>query len=438
MNTIHTSLIDLLNSVMNDSNLVSSINVNDAFDWNSLYQEAYEHQVHTLIYPVIATLPTEHQPDSELMERWRTETLKASSLQLQHIQQISMVLAEFHRHSIPVIALKGLILRSYYPNPELRIMGDADLFIHKDDVRKAEGLLKSIGYHKGKATSKHISYTYQHFPEIELHWALTDSKCPPASSDFNDTVWDNAVEIFSFGTAVSILSYEDQFIHLILHSINHILSFGFGLRQLCDLTLFTKANAITMDWNLVIEQLNQYHIQKFAFALLIVCNKLFQLEIPPTFKNQYEIIERHDNATSSFTSEMTSDISKPDSNADRNSANEPYITLLMNEILDAGVYGRKLPERTDMQCLIKYISFDQPIGKSTKHNHLFSLLFPSASQLGDRYGYAKRYPILLPIAWVHRAAHNVNRVDQLLPSRMKRSEKTTMERYKLLRWLQLR
>ena len=42
---------------------------------------------------------------------------------------------------MPVIVLKGLVVREYYPQPEQRSMSDADIFVKAKDLNKSKKIL---------------------------------------------------------------------------------------------------------------------------------------------------------------------------------------------------------------------------------------------------------------------------------------------------------
>jgi hypothetical protein len=378
----------------------------ESIDWNSIYEEAVDHQVHTLIHPLLSQLPLAHRPNQHLMSIWQKETILASSTQLQHMQQIKNVLDKFHLESIPVVALKGLILREYYPHAELRIMGDADVLVHKQDLKRAKKLLKSIGYMIAETTDRHIKLYYNNHPAIELHWLLNDKEASEEAAYFTDTIWENVVTTSIYGAPALILSTEDQIIHLLLHFVQHILITGFGLRQLCDFVLLIEANSNKINWEHIIDRVNSYRLLKFTTAIFIISNKLFNLEIPMCFFTLY---------------------------SDENN----NLELLIHDIISAGVYGRRTQNRDSSYRVMKYINANDTSRKFADFNNILQFLFPPAKSLGQKYNYAKNFPLLLPLAWLHRGIYNNKRLGEFQLNKASDIEATSKARATLLRWLQL-
>lgn len=406
MNDTSTVLIHLLSCAIH--NKKPSNFVVKQIDWNALYEEAVAHQVHTLIYPTMKELSPEYKPTQMLRNSWHKETILEGTLQLQHIDQISIVLNQFKTDDIPVIALKGLVLRNYYPSPELRTMGDADILVKKEDLARSKNLLKSLGYSVGEKLDRHISFHHKilkSYPSIELHWLLNKDEITNQNMSFTNSVWENAIETKINSFTVLTLSPEDQIVHLLLHSVQHIMSTGFGLRQLCDLVLFIEGNETSIEWEHIIAKANQYGIHKFAVAILSACNKLFDMEIPAAFYNPCE---------------------------------EPYIDLLIDDIINAGVYGRRYESRVTSTRINKYIEANDLESQEfkTRGLNIIRFLFPTPKKLGIQYTYAKKLPILLPIAWVHRGFHNIKRLETLRYS--EEAKVIGKERARLLHWLRLR
>jgi hypothetical protein len=401
-------LVELLSSAIHNQEF--DVNMNDSIDWNYIFEEAVAHQVHTLLYPVISNLGSGYGPDAPLMKRWHTATILFTITQFQHIQQISEVFHKFNSEHIPVIALKGLIIRECYPEPELRTMGDADILIHKEDMEKVDQLLIELGYVKGEASFKHTGYNHAIFPSIEVHLSLMDDDKFSYSKDFTESVWNNAVDTQINGVNALTLSPEDQVLHLILHMANHMKSSGFGLRQICDLTLFVKKNLNQINWLIISEKVERYMITQFTYTIFAVCYRLFQLKIPDLFNKQSIV-------------------------------NSPYIDELISDILAGGVFGKRGEERVIGSQMLNYIEDKRSESITEGIRRVCTFAFPSSKKLNVRYGYAKKYYILLPIAWIHRFIYNLSRKNMItyFKTIFSNNKNSTFEkRSKLLRWLELR
>jgi hypothetical protein len=342
----------------------------EAIDWKAVYELAKLHAVHPLLFPILNRLDIKKAPEAELLAEWQRSTLISVSDQLQHVYQAGKVLDLFNEAGIPVIALKGLVLRDLYPQPELRTMSDADILIHEEDIPLAKDILLGIGYRQEGFSPKHISFSHANYPHIEVHWTVVDSDIFKNAAWFNEAAWDNAVSCTACSTSALMLSTEHQILHLCLHMARHIMSSGIGLRQLCDLVLLLEAKKLEINWTSLNEKIKSCGLQAFYTAILTVCIKLFGLELP-------------------------------ESSLHKASDNLKHIDELIEDILSGGVFGKESTNLNLAKFLLRYTN-EHKKPSSSKITLYLSLLFPPPQRLDKKFTYAKQYPVLTPIAWLHR------------------------------------
>lgn len=68
--------------------------------------------------------------------------------------------------------LKGLVIRDLYPMLELRIMCDADILVHKEDLDRVRMLLISIWYMETESSDVHLNF-FRKSTHIEVHRVIT-------------------------------------------------------------------------------------------------------------------------------------------------------------------------------------------------------------------------------------------------------------------------
>lgn len=342
---------------------------NKNINWTYIIAEAKAHEIYPLLYPVIKELDSSHALDKELKESWKRTTITTAIYFANQIPQWTRVFKKLGENRIPVIALKGLILRYLYPTPDLRTMGDADILVHEEDLHKVETILAEMGYIKTEdSTPAHIAFIHKKYSPIEVHWKLADTRYIKDIASFEKDVWNNT-KAKNIGYAqVLSLCPEDFLIHLCLHMAVHMRSGGFGLRQLCDLVLLIESEVSTINWQYFTLKVKQYNIEKFTTAILGVCSLIFDLKAVPEF-DAVPIDRRH-------------------------------IKMLLNDIFDSGVFGMKSLDRVFGNNLLNAeVVYNGEI--SNKMGSVINLIFPPVATLSDTYSYAKKYKILTPIAWIH-------------------------------------
>jgi hypothetical protein len=346
-------------------------------NWTTIYEKAKLHDVHTLIFPVLHSLKAPVGPGEELMEEWQRCTLFTAAHQCQHVVQVSKVLEAFNKEGIPVISLKGLVLRDLYPQAELRTMGDADILICEEDMDHTRELMLKLGYKEGYLGVKHLHFSHKDYPTIEVHWTLVDLGVFPKGAWFDSAVWEETVQYNLFNVPTLSLSIENEMLHLCLHMAVHLITGGFGLRQLCDFLLLIEANEDNINWGSFMEKARILGLEQFLCTILGLCNKYFGLNIK----------------------EIAGLTSRVD------------VEELLHDILEGGVFGKSSMDRKAGGLFTYYLTGKAASSSQSVLRRYLSLFFPSAAKLSNKYGYAKKYSILLPIAWLHRLIYIAIRKD---------------------------
>lgn len=405
MNTTQKTLVTLLSSAIRGSEL-NTLDI-DNMDWNAVYEEAEAHAVFPLIYPIVKNLSKSYEIDNSLMTKWSKNTIISGIYQNQHINQMKIVFKAFEETGIPVIALKGLILRDLYPRPEFRTMSDSDLLIKKDDAESAEKVLISLGYSKFSSIGYESCFVHDSALSIDLHWSLSNEDHLKNVDPFESTVWQNIRTYDFHGIEIQALSLEYELMHLFNHIASHMIKSGFGVRQLCDIVVFIENEKDSINWDLVYSLGDACKLNKLISTILIICNNLFNLKIPKAYSKVY-----------------------PGSNE--------YVSFLTNEILESGVYGGKNESR---------VTGIKLFGHSLKYNNdvnsfklILRYLFPSKDKLDKRFSYGIKHPYLLVFAWIHRFIYILffnNSISLKEILKLKSTASLVEDRFKLIKWLQL-
>lgn len=374
---VHLLCSSIRGEKVNNNNIC---NVN----WKIIFQMAREQDIYTLLYPVVKNFRDDMQPENEIMHEWKKRTILASLNQTQNINKMSLVLNTFNKNEIPVIALKGLILREFYPIKEFRTMSDSDILIHIEDLEKVQKILSNMGYFEDHRDLKHAVFLHKQYLPIEIHWLLVDTNYFSNASYLEKDIWKNTETIDICGTTVLIPSKENQVLYLCLHMAVHFVYSGFGLRQLSDLVLFVETNRNKMNWSSFYQKIEKCKIQNFVIAIFEVCRRLFGMIVP------YEL----------YNKELE---------------NNEYINMIIYNVFSRGVYGGVFGKSNlylmDENSLTYHKNNDQCNHFTEKLKYILMFFFPKPYRFTERYNYARKYPIFIPIAWIHRILYGIVRND---------------------------
>ena len=348
-------------------------NFYDNVDWDELLNLASKHKVEGIIYLAMRKTELTSKLSEEKLNELKKKTIMTGIKQSKHISGLSVVLNKINESNIPVIVLKGLVVRDFYPQPDQRTMSDADILVQTDDVEKVKQILIDMGYihledHKA---SHHIALVHHSYPVVELHWNLF--KRDGFSSEiehYERLIWKSAINVKVKDADALSLGYDDLALHLCMHMAAHLAATGFGIRQVCDLVLLVEKKGEEIDWNSFIMKARMYGFEKFSLIMFLLAKELFGMEIPKELN-----------------------VNSVD--------NKKYLYSLIDEIFEAGVHGKKeMANQFATQVAFNFEDKDSnpTIGAIKRY---IRFIFPKIDDMSDKYKYAKKCKLLAPIAWIH-------------------------------------
>lgn len=409
MNNAQKQFVDILSAGIRGK---SADKVYDNVEWDEVIDLADKHKVEGIIYLALRKSKLISNIGEEKISLLKQKAAITGITQSRHISGLSTVLNKINERNIPVIVLKGLVVREFYPQPDQRSMNDADILVHEGDVEKVKQLLIDMGYvyledHKA---SHHIALVHHKYPFIELHWNLF--KRDGFSNElehYERLIWRRAIKVNVGEAEVLSLSYEDLALHLCMHMAAHLAATGFGVRQLCDLVLLVEHNGDEIDWNSFIMKARMYGFEKFGKIIFLLCNKLFNMEAPKEIN--IKVVN-----------------------------NKKYVSALLDEIFEAGVHGKK--EMANQFATQVAFNFEEKDSNATLGaiNRYFRFIFPKIDDMSDKYSYAKKVKILAPIAWIHHLFAGVFASEYSFKDKVEfltKGAAKAANRNKLLDWMEL-
>ncbi len=208
-----------------------------ASEWGALPR--LEQRVRALAHPPA-------QPTLERIAQLTAESYTRSILQAQGGLAVLRALAQAN---IRAVAFKGLAsMATLYRDPKQRLIVDADLLIHEDDLPRAAELLRGIGFSAGTQAAlpeyrefvrrapgfggnEELSFQNARGTCIDLHWRLGAGFDP-------QTLLERARPVELLGTTFSAVSPQDGLLLTVHHSLRNHFSPDAIIRDLLDLELW--------------------------------------------------------------------------------------------------------------------------------------------------------------------------------------------------------
>lgn len=210
-------------------------------EWIKIGEMAKRQTVLNLIFDGISFLPESLQPEKEIKRKWLASVIKTEQIHLRQNHVLAKIVGRFNDENVRTMLLKGESNAILYDNPLRRQSGDIDLFVGREQYPKTCELVRQWGIvNDERENNKHLEFTWEEVP-IEIHRIVATS----FSKKFNremikwseEVLWDTSTRFIPKDEETSILTGTPTFnaIYIFYHLLNHFLTRGVGLRQLCDL-----------------------------------------------------------------------------------------------------------------------------------------------------------------------------------------------------------
>ncbi|MBQ1372469.1 MAG: nucleotidyltransferase family protein, partial [Oscillospiraceae bacterium] len=197
----------------------------------------------------------------------------------------------------------------------------------------------------------------------------------------------------AFGRSESILVQDisiqtfapaDHLLFLILHAFKHFLFSGFGIRIVADICLFTERYAEQIDVSAIAQRCEAVRALPFTAAVYQIGERELGIPAPEPFAGlQVEL--------------------------------EP----LLEDVMNSGIHGGQFERLHSANITLGALEANMAGKKSGAG--LRRALFPPADALAASYLFAKKYPVLLPLAWIRRA------LDYLVSARKNKKKQIVRE-----------
>ncbi|MBQ2062802.1 MAG: nucleotidyltransferase family protein [Oscillospiraceae bacterium] len=291
--------------------------------------------------------------------------------QAQRTADFLLLYRELTGRGLQPLVIKGIVLRDLYPQPEQRPSADEDLLVSDEDWPRLRDVLLDCGLSiDGKPADDAEEVTFRNMERglcLEVHRQLFD-RDSNAYGDCNVPFADamnRAVTMEILGTRFRTLSPTDHMLYLLCHAYKHLLHGGVGIRQICDMGLFTERYSNELDWEHILTNCRELRIDRFAAALFAIGEKYLDLAAPAAFAGY-----------------------------------DGDVQPLLEDILSGGIYGAEDIDRLHSSTLtLDAVEADRT---GRRRGGALRSVFLPANALSGRYPYLRTRPWLLPVAWTAR------------------------------------
>ena len=320
------------------------------FNINNIMTIAHNHSIVSLIFH--GAMNCGMKLDNPIMQKLFAEYCSYLGQHEKQMYEINRIYEEFEKTGINYMPVKGCNMKSLYPQPEMRVMGDADILIKRSQYNLIQQIMEKLGFEFELEGDHDYTWISPNL-HLELHYLLMYSYNEEYERYFGNG-WKLAKynEGHKFG-----MSPEDEFIYMFIHFTKHYRSGGIGCRHVVDLWVYLRSYP-NLNFKYIEEVMERLSVSKF-------------------FKNMINMIDM-------WFNDMDGD----------------DVTELMTQyIFDSGSWGTL--ESASMARGVRAIQTEGNEFKG-RIKVVREAIFPSLNIIRHRYNILRKYPCLLPAVWVWR------------------------------------
>ena len=341
-----------------------------------------------MVYQAVYNCPAARE-QSDLIKTYFEKVSKQVARQVMKTAEFLQIYQSLCRKGVKPLVVKGLICRNLYPFPDQRPSTDEDVFILPENFWTCHKLFMNFGMHLVEenpdvSLEHEVAYWKDN---TQLYIELHKNLFPPESDaygDFNrffEGAHERAVVETIHGVSVHTLGYTEHLFYLICHAFKHFLGSGFGIRQVCDITLYANQYGKEINWNLLIERCKEICAERFVATIFKIGEK-------------YLTFHPEEACYPNILRDLAMDEEE-----------------LLQDMLEGGVLGNSNLSRIHSSNITLHAVVANRRGKEAR-GMLLKTIFPSRQYLVKWYKYLDKYPFLLPVAWVSRICKYLGEVDK--------------------------
>lgn len=270
----------------------------DAIDWQTIKALADRQGLTAIVTDGIEQLPETKRPPKELLLQWIGEVFKNYENRYRLYQQAIADLAGWYNaHGYKMMVLKGHVFNIDWPKPEHRPCGDIDIWLFGKQKESDALLAKENGIKIDTSHHHHTVFEWDGF-SVENHYDFINVHRYSSNKQYEALLKqmgkDDSFKISLYGETIYVPSPNLHTLFFLRHSMMDFVSSNLSLRQVLDWAFFVEKHTKVIDWQLILDVLEKFHMNEFFNVLNAICvdNLGFQTDIFPIVKFLPELKER--------------------------------------------------------------------------------------------------------------------------------------------------
>lgn len=308
--------------------------------WNELLSLLRSHSMSSTVHQTIRFCTDIPQ---NIIQEIKKDTDKTvlSTLYLGSFSNI--IIKKLEAAGIHCVMMKGPAISRYYPIPEHRKSGDADIAVLPEDFERACAILEANDFTMIRLTSLHGEYEKDGM-KIELHRLIVEPLPEAKINSRLAEIYREGIENRTEFKIDELLPYKVfpeaiNGLEIILHMLQHFIMGGFGIKLLCDWMVFAKHISSPEVCSALLSYLDELGLLTFVETCTRICVNHLGLEA-----------EKGAPFIASYSDDKTAD-------------------MLLLDAINAGEFQNKNPEYMVVLEDNSIVSLIKQFHYQMKHNH---------------------------------------------------------------------
>ena len=376
-----------------------------------IYYIAKKHNLVSLMAQAMEKLGFES--DSDIWKRWLKEKNQLIYKSVLMDVEREAIQDFFEKNNIWYMLLKGMVIRKYYPAPELREMADNDILFDNKYSKEVYEFMTARGYkcddyNKGY----HDEYLKPPAYNFEMHRQLVSSKERPKWYEYykdvksiliKDTNENRETAANSESNNTSNQFYfsdNDFYVYFIVHTYKHFLN------SVLDVYLYVSNLQEKLDFDYIEEQLKKLDAYDFEQTFRSIAFKMFGKNAKEGNAAADELQDSFDDKEQDMLRESF-DAKKQDKLCGSFDAKEQdkwwnsfdaQEQEMLSYILDAGTYGNL---ENSVAHKMGYTKGEKKKA-SDKVKYIFRRLFPPMDTIEEFFPFFYKHKWAIPFLYIYR------------------------------------
>lgn len=352
------------------------LKLSEKVEAEELYRALVRAKLAPMCYNVASKYSNKDYFSPGIYEAWKRDSISKAFRQMFMVSELRKVLSEGEKRGLTLIVFKGIAVASLYPDANLRSSSDMDILVYPKEQKNAVSMLEDLGFESiDEGAKDHVPVFVKRLGpnsmKIELHdclWEDYEGKQAQILESLKLSDKETLIRQSYQGIDYSTLGITQHFEFQLFHIVKHLFFEGISLRYFADISLFVNKFFDDIDWDKTRKDMKLLHYERFLDCIVCICQKYLGMrkDVPDIEPVSEEMIEH-----------LVEDVL---GEKDLSNAKDAYETI---------------------NFLSTYFMRTTAV-KESKFQQKRKQIFPLPSELHEKYSYAKKCPILLPVAWVHR------------------------------------